>query len=210
MSHGRSLRSIHFIWFLTTWVMVENSSKSIFVLISMLRRVKNIAILLLEIKLKAVECWKFENWVGCCMLEVSIWHRGMQNCQKSLPYIFYLAQEKLLAFTCKFLPKIWPKMASFCLKLITKLTGVGLEIHQEDTLHCMHIWLVVFCIITKKSFMKMVEIRGIDTSESHISQLLFSQKTQFTTYSEFHVGFLVMVHFWPDELLPNWSNSFNQ
>ena len=41
MSHCRSLRSIHFIWFLTTWLMLENSSKWIFVLISMLSRVKN-------------------------------------------------------------------------------------------------------------------------------------------------------------------------
>ena len=41
MSRGRSLRSIHFIWFLTTWVTVENSSKCVLVLISMLGRVKN-------------------------------------------------------------------------------------------------------------------------------------------------------------------------
>ena len=41
MSRGRSLRSIHFIWFLTTWVTVGNSSKCVFVLISMLGRVKN-------------------------------------------------------------------------------------------------------------------------------------------------------------------------
>ena len=42
MSHGRSLRSIHFISFLTTWVTVGNSSKCVFELISMLGRVKNI------------------------------------------------------------------------------------------------------------------------------------------------------------------------
>ena len=41
LSRGRSLRSIHFIWFLTTWVTVENSSKCVFVLISMLGRVEN-------------------------------------------------------------------------------------------------------------------------------------------------------------------------
>ena len=41
MSCGRSLRSIHFFWFLTTWVTVENSCKCVFVLISMLGRVKN-------------------------------------------------------------------------------------------------------------------------------------------------------------------------
>ena len=40
MPRGRSLRSIHFIWFLTTWVTVENSSKCVFVLISMLGKVK--------------------------------------------------------------------------------------------------------------------------------------------------------------------------
>ena len=38
---GRSLRSIHFIWFLTTWVTVGNSSKCVFVLISMVGRVNN-------------------------------------------------------------------------------------------------------------------------------------------------------------------------
>ena len=36
MSRGRSLRSIHFIWFLTTWVTVGNSRKCVFVLIWML------------------------------------------------------------------------------------------------------------------------------------------------------------------------------
>ena len=41
-SRGRSLTSFHFICFLTTWIMVDNSSKCIFVLISMLGRVKNI------------------------------------------------------------------------------------------------------------------------------------------------------------------------
>ena len=41
VSHGRSLRSIHFIWFLTTWVTVGYSSKYVLVLISMLGRVKN-------------------------------------------------------------------------------------------------------------------------------------------------------------------------
>ena len=52
MGHGRKFkqmrlcadfhaRSIHVIWFLTTWVTVENSSKCVFVLISMLGRVKN-------------------------------------------------------------------------------------------------------------------------------------------------------------------------
>ena len=52
MGHGRKFkqmrlcadfhaRSIHVIWFLTTWVTVENSSKYVFVLISMLGRVKN-------------------------------------------------------------------------------------------------------------------------------------------------------------------------
>ena len=40
MPRGRSLRSIHFIWFLTIWVTVENSSNCVFVLISMLGRVK--------------------------------------------------------------------------------------------------------------------------------------------------------------------------
>ena len=40
MSHSRSLRSIHFICFLT-WVTVGNSSKCVFVLISMLDRVRN-------------------------------------------------------------------------------------------------------------------------------------------------------------------------
>ena len=38
---GHSLRSIHFIWFLTTWVMVGNTSKCVFVLISMLGWVKD-------------------------------------------------------------------------------------------------------------------------------------------------------------------------
>ena len=41
MSRGRSLRSIHFIGFLTTWVTVQNLSKCVFALISMLGRVKN-------------------------------------------------------------------------------------------------------------------------------------------------------------------------
>ena len=44
MSHGRPFTSIHwydFIWFLTTWIMVDNSSKCLFMLISMLGRVKN-------------------------------------------------------------------------------------------------------------------------------------------------------------------------
>ena len=41
MSRGRSLRSIHFICFLTIWVTVENSSKCVFVIFSMLGRVKN-------------------------------------------------------------------------------------------------------------------------------------------------------------------------
>ena len=41
MSHGRSLRSTHFIWFLTTWVTVGNPSKCVFVLILMLGWVKN-------------------------------------------------------------------------------------------------------------------------------------------------------------------------
>ena len=36
MSRGRSLTSIHFICFLTTWITVDNSGKCIFVLISML------------------------------------------------------------------------------------------------------------------------------------------------------------------------------
>ena len=35
-------KSLYFICFLTTWIMVDNSSKCIFVLISMLGRVKNI------------------------------------------------------------------------------------------------------------------------------------------------------------------------
>ena len=38
-SRGRSL--IHFIWFLTTWITVKNSNKCVFVLISMLGRLKN-------------------------------------------------------------------------------------------------------------------------------------------------------------------------
>ena len=38
---GRSFRSIHLIWFLATWIMVENSGKCVFVLILMLGRVKN-------------------------------------------------------------------------------------------------------------------------------------------------------------------------
>ena len=38
---GHSLRSIHFIWFLITWVMVGNTSKCVFVLISMLGWVKD-------------------------------------------------------------------------------------------------------------------------------------------------------------------------
>ena len=41
LSRGRSLRSIHLIWFLTTWITVDNSSKCVFVLISILGRVKN-------------------------------------------------------------------------------------------------------------------------------------------------------------------------
>ena len=41
MSRGRSLRSINFIWFSITWVTEENSSKCVFVLISMLGRVKD-------------------------------------------------------------------------------------------------------------------------------------------------------------------------
>ena len=40
MSRDHSLRRIHFIWFLTTWLTVENSSKCVFVLISILGRVK--------------------------------------------------------------------------------------------------------------------------------------------------------------------------
>ena len=51
-SRGRSL--IHFIWFLTTWITVKNSNKCVFVLISMLGRLKN------------------SHSSSCCMIEIKV------------------------------------------------------------------------------------------------------------------------------------------
>ena len=61
-SRGRSL--IHFIWFLTTWITVKNSNKCVFVLISMLGRLKNSHSSSCCIEIKVDKSCKSKFWLN--------------------------------------------------------------------------------------------------------------------------------------------------